>query len=107
MPDFVRVTWRVKPTVRFKCAPKRPEFTEAEVYIDTAAGFAYLDGLKRFLSGKGIKIAPFAANNFYGKDVLVLAQAGTQVTGDCAVFYLSEDKAALWHFLKDRFKDRL
>lgn len=107
MPDFVRVNWKVKPGVIFKKAPELKTPEKADIYIDMNSGFAYLPGLEKFLLSKHLKTAPFAADSVYGAECVVLAPNGVKVLGSAEIFRISEDKALLWKFLKERFKDRL
>ncbi|WP_303962952.1 hypothetical protein [Succinatimonas hippei] len=107
MPDFVRVQWKVKPGVVFKNAPERKIPEKADIYIDIKSGFAYLPGLEKFLLSKNLKTAPFVPNNVYDADCVVLVPSGVEVLGSAEVFRISEDKALLWNFLKERFKGRL
>ena len=100
MPDFSRISWKVKPGVNFKCAL-------SDVYIDMEAEFPYIKGLNQFLLSKNIKTAAFVKDAEYDANCVVLVRMGTKVKGDAVVFYLNEDKAELWNFLKERFKGRL
>ena len=51
--------------------------------------------------------AAFVKDAEYDANCVVLVRMGTKVKGDAVVFYLNEDKAELWNFLKERFKGRL
>ena len=107
MPDFSRISWKVKPGVKFKCALTRPSMPLSDVYIDMEAEFSYIKGLNQFLLSKNIKTAAFVKDAEYDANCVVLVRMGTKVKGDAVVFYLNEDKAELWNFLKERFKGRL
>lgn len=107
MPDFSRISWKVKPGVNFKCALTRPSIPLSDVYIDMEAEFPYIKGLNQFLLSKNIKTAAFVKDAEYDANCVVLVRMGTKVKGDAVVFYLNEDKAELWNFLKERFKGRL
>ena len=105
MPTFSRVTWKVKPgaSASFKGIPQQ---RAVDIYIDMNAGFAYLDGLIKFLKSKNLNIAPLTA----GQNIclgVVLAKDTLKLNDEVKFFKLTEDKAALWAFLQQCFKDRL
>ena len=91
MPDFSRISWKVKPGVNFKCALTRPSMPLSDVYIDMEAEFPYIKGLNQFLLSKNIKTAAFVKDAEYDANCVVLVRMGTKVKGDAVVFYLNED----------------
>ena len=107
MPDFVRVHWKVKPGTVFKNAPLKKIPEKADIYIDMQSGFSYLPGLEKFLLSKNVKTAPFAPDIVYDSGCVVLVPKNVEVLGSAEIFRISEDKALLWNFLKERFKGRL
>ena len=103
MPTFSRVTWKAKPGASFKGISQTQS---VDIYIDMNADFAYLEGLIKFLKSKNLNIAPLTAGQNLSSGV-VLAKDTLKFNDEVKFFKLTEDKATLWAFLQQCFKDRL
>lgn len=75
---------------------------KADIFIEDIASITYLEGLKKFLTSKGIKWQLFDPMVHYlPYDLLLITHASFRNEGDCA--FLEDGKAQVWNFLKQHF----
>lgn len=75
---------------------------KADLFIEDLASITYLDGLKKFLTSKGINWQHFDPTLHYlPYDLMLITRASFKKEGECA--FLDAGKANVWKFLKDHF----
>lgn len=75
---------------------------KADIFIEDVASVTYLEGLKKFLTSKGIKWQLFdPIVHYLPYDLLLITHASFKNEGDCA--FLEDGKAQVWNFLKQHF----
>lgn len=80
---------------------------DADIYVQIDESLEYSETLPSFLIKKGLTVSQFDHTRTYLESDVILLSDRTVSAPSKNTFYLSTDKAGLWSFLQDTFKERL
>ncbi|MDO4675070.1 MAG: hypothetical protein Q4A68_00545 [Anaerobiospirillum succiniciproducens] len=84
-------------------APSRPD---ADVYVQPDSSITYLENMMRFLNSKGLRVATYhPAWQYQPNDIILMPYAPYPMPSN-RTFVMTNDKKAVWNFLKSEFASR-
>ena len=84
-------------------APIRPD---ADVYVQPDSSITYLENMMRFLNSKGLRVATYhPAWQYQPNDIILMPYAPYPMPSN-RTFVMTNDKKAVWNFLKSEFASR-